>query len=162
MLRLADLEDLDFILSLQELEEFHKLIGADTRDTLAAYLGDSSFDILIWVAKGEPQGFAILGDLEHPAQRVELRRLALRPEAFGEGKEFIDAVLEYVLAGLKANRLYLDVAADNDRARRAYERAGMIYEGRLHEHWRRRTGDLVDLALYAMLRDEWVDLQKKR
>jgi diamine N-acetyltransferase len=55
---------------------------------------------------------------------------------------------------LGANRLWLDVFDDNERARRAYRAVGFREEGILREAARRQDGSLGSLVVMAMLARE--------
>jgi RimJ/RimL family protein N-acetyltransferase len=49
----------------------------------------------------------------------------------------------------------------NDRARRAYEKAGFVHEGTLRRaHFSRGTHH--DVHVMGLLRDEWVALSRRR
>ena len=76
-------------------------------------------------------------------------------EGQGLGRQFLLDLIGYAFETLRVNRLWLDVAFDNPRARAAYERAGFQYEGTLRQHWKRPAGDVADLHLLSLLRSEW-------
>lgn len=154
MLRPATPDDLDFVCSLQARPEYHALIAEDGRDRLLGYLSGTSEQLLIWAQEDRPEGFVLLSGNLYGSGKVELRRLALDKPGRGQGQALLADLIAYVFDELGAYRLWFDVADDNDRARRAYERAGFIHEGTLRKHWHRRTGDKVDLALYGMLAED--------
>lgn len=156
MLRQAIAADIGFVAALQALPENRPLIAEEDHATLAGYLGHAERRLLIWEKRGAPpSGFALIEHKRSSAHRAQLIRLCLAQTGQGLGQEVIAALLQYVFAELDATRFWLDVAADNTRARRAYERAGFRHEGTLQAHWRRRTGDLADLAIYGLLRRDW-------
>ncbi|MEL7212269.1 MAG: GNAT family protein [Pseudomonadota bacterium] len=153
MIRTATEADFDFIRAIQSDPANLKTIAEDSLNGLAHYLTDAHTDLLIWEQNAMPQGFIVLAGVNYK-DVVELRRLALKSPGQGQGQAVIADIIAYSFDMLDAQRLWFDVAADNTRARRAYERAGFTYEGTLRQHWLRRSGDRADLALYGMLRDE--------
>ena len=91
----------------------------------------------------------------HPVFRsVELTiRIGLEAErGKGTGSEAVSLATEFAFGDLNLERLYLHVHADNERAVRAYEKAGLVTEGRL----RRAAyinGRWHDVLVMAKLRD---------
>jgi RimJ/RimL family protein N-acetyltransferase len=53
-----------------------------------------------------------------------------------------------------AARIWLDVVRDNPRAQATYLRAGFTHEGTLRQNWRTPKGDIVDMLVFGMLRNE--------
>ena len=159
-LRAADAAagDLDWIHALTARAEMGAFIPVDPASRLADFMADPAREVLVWAPRGAPEGFAIL--IRDAANgRVEVQRAALDAPGRGAGRAFLDAVLDRGFADPDCAKVYLDVAADNPRAIRAYERAGMTREGLMRAHWRRRGGDRADLILFGMLRAEWTALR---
>lgn len=72
----------------------------------------------------------------------------------GYGREALDLLLDYGFRMLNLRRIYLHVHGRNERAIRAYRAAGFVEEGRLRQHvW--SNGELDDLLVMGLLRDEW-------
>ena len=78
-------------------------------------------------------GYIILAGLLDPNQRIEFRRIVITEKGRGYGKAAIELVKELAFETYKAHRLWLDVKAQNDRARAVYKAAGFIVEGTLRE-----------------------------
>jgi len=55
----------------------------------------------------------------------------------------------------KVHRLYLEVAANNARARALYERCGFVQEGIWRDGFRSADGIYSDLVAYSMLEREY-------
>ena len=55
-----------------------------------------------------------------------------------------------------AYRVWLDVLADNDRARHVYMRGGFIEEGLLRRAYKLPDESRIDLILMSILRPEWL------
>ena len=150
--------DIRFIRGLQARPENRALIAADGEAQLLAVIRDPARDLLVWERDGARSGFALLMR-SASSRRVEILRLALAEPGRGEGAALIDALLDRAFADPDCAKVWLDVAADNPRAIRAYARAGFQREGLLREHWLRRTGDRADLVLMGILRREWAALR---
>jgi RimJ/RimL family protein N-acetyltransferase len=79
----------------------------------------------------------------------------------GYGTDAVNALCDFGFGALRLERIELEVHADNPRARRAYEKAGFVFEGALqHAHF--NEGEHVDLQRMALLRDEWLALPRRR
>jgi RimJ/RimL family protein N-acetyltransferase len=59
------------------------------------------------------------------------------------------------------NRAYLHVYAENARAKRSYEKAGFVEEGRLREGIYKH-GKYDDVIVMSVLRSEWFALKKEK
>ncbi len=76
------------------------------------------------------------------------------------GTTAIRLLLDYAFMHRNAHRVWLEVAADNERAIRAYRRCGFIEEGRMRENaW--DDGRYVDELMMAILRPEWEELRRR-
>jgi len=72
----------------------------------------------------------------------------------GYGTEALKAIIKYGFETLNLNRIALRVYANNPRAIRAYEKAGLSHEGKLRQgHY--QDGNYVDVFLMSVLRSEW-------
>lgn len=82
--------------------------------------------------------------------------ISLSPKAIGKGvaTEATDDILRVAFQELGLNRVYLNVLADNLRAKKFYEKYGFIYEGVWKEHYILR-GRKRDLLWYRILQSEW-------
>lgn len=155
MLRPAGQDDFDFIKSISSRPENARFLSDDPVSDLQAWVDDSDTVLLIWEHEGRPEGYALFGDLLNLANRTELRRLGLSTPGAGLGRAFMQDLVNYAFASLGVNRLWLDVACDNPRARQAYLSAGFTSEGIFRSHWKNREGDIVDLEIFSILRPEW-------
>ena len=161
-LRLATPADFAFIRGLAQRPDYAPFITDDDEDELAAHVATNAHRLLIWEDATGPAGFALYCEIGEPSGRVELRRLALARAGKGEGQAFLRAMTDYAFDVLKAKRLWLDASSENERAQRAYLKAGFTFEGRQRAHWYRPAlGRPVDLMLYGMLRDEWLAIKAR-
>ena len=72
----------------------------------------------------------------------------------GYGSEALRLILRYAFDELNLDRVGLDVISNNQRAIRAYERAGFRHEGALRAAVL-RDGQRYDRLLMGILREEW-------
>jgi RimJ/RimL family protein N-acetyltransferase len=72
----------------------------------------------------------------------------------GYGAEALKLMLRYAFAELNLHRLTADVAQDNERALRFFQRAGFSVEVRLRQAIR-RDGHYCDAIKLGILREEW-------
>jgi len=152
-LRSAADADLDWIAALQRRPEVAEYVYADDVPALRAACTDPDERLLIW---GMPRaGFAMLRRCAGADRVVDLRRIPVETPGRGEGARFLAALVDFVFGALGASRFWFDVFEGNDRAERAYRRAGFIREGMLREHAIRQSGGYGSLVLMGMLRREW-------
>jgi RimJ/RimL family protein N-acetyltransferase len=79
----------------------------------------------------------------------------------GVGVEAILLLLEYAFAILGLNRVELEVAAENTRALRCYQKAGFQQEGVKRKAFM-VDGQYADLVMMSVLADEWREKQNSR
>lgn len=104
---------------------------------------------------GQCVGETVLNEWS-PADRSCNFRILIGPEGRdrGFGSEATRLTIDYAFANSKLNRISLTVFAFNPRARRAYEKAGFVYEGTCREAFR-FDGEYVDDHIMAILRSDW-------
>ena len=73
----------------------------------------------------------------------------------GYGADALRLILTYAFSELNLHRVGLGVLSYNERAIRAYERAGFVREGVLRQMVQ-RDGQRFDMYTYGILRDEWL------
>lgn len=72
----------------------------------------------------------------------------------GYGRETLRLLLAFGFEHRNLHRIWLECAATNERAVRAYTAAGFVEEGRLRQHaW--IGGRYVDVVRMGVLREEW-------
>lgn len=110
------------------------------------------------VDSGEPEtplGLATIASISW-VHRTCTFHIQVSPEARGRGvgKFALDAMLRHAFLDLGMNRVELDVLEANARARRMYEKAGFVAEGRRRQA-AFKEGSYVDMVVMGLLRDEW-------
>jgi RimJ/RimL family protein N-acetyltransferase len=79
----------------------------------------------------------------------------------GYGTDALNAICDFGFGELRLERIGLQVYAENERGRRAYEKAGFVHEGTLRRaHFAR--GQHQDVDVMSQLRDEWQALPRKK
>ncbi len=154
-LRPATPADFAFLRALAGRPENAPFIVDEDDAALQGHIDAPDRDLVIWDHDGAAAGFALFCELDNPANRTELRRLALAQTGTGLGRVLLEDLKTYAFTVLNINRLWLDVAGDNLRAQKTYRRAGFVHEGTLRSHWKRPAGDIADLMIFAILRHEW-------
>ena len=84
--------------------------------------------------------------------------ISLRACAQGSGAALYatQEILRIAFIEMDLERVFLNVLADNARARKFYEKAGFRYEGCFRHHLKLRDG-WHDWAWYALLKEEYHD-----
>ena len=141
----------------ERLPGFDKVVGRWTADQHKAAYSKPSYAYLIGTEiGGDAFGFAIIRDLDDPHGNVCLKRIAIASPGRGYGTPFLGMVLDWVFREATAYRVWLDVLADNDRARHVYMRGGFIEEGLLRRAYKLPDESRIDLILMSILRPEWL------
>lgn len=161
MFRQATLADIPFLLDLQDRPEFLPAFGSDDAEGWQNLIEAPERRVLIWCEGADPAGLALLTLGRIDPSLVELTRFGLASQNRGTGGRALEALFAYAFEELSAFRFYLHCAVDNLRAQRVYERAGMIHEGTLRQHWKRRIGDRSDLRIYGLLAEEWRESRRE-
>ena len=79
----------------------------------------------------------------------------------GYGTDATRAICDFGFGSLRLERIELLVYAGNQRALRAYQKAGFTQEGTLrHAHFAR--GEYEDVHVMSLLRDEWTAMPHRR
>ena len=105
-------------------------------------------------------GVVALGDVQWMHQCAMLG-IAIGDPAYwgkGYGSDAIDLMLRYAFLELNLYRVWLTTIAYNERAKRAFEKAGFRPEGAWREMIH-RDGKRFDVLHYGLLRHEWEALR---
>ena len=132
-LRDATPGDLDFILEQESRADFADYLYRWPREQHLAALDNPDHRILLAEDETGPLAYVILSGLTAPERSVELRRIAVAEPGRGLGQALLRVVIRLAFEELKAARLWLDVFADNPRARAAYRKVGFLEDGIEHE-----------------------------
>jgi RimJ/RimL family protein N-acetyltransferase len=119
--------------------------------------------VICLIGDGRPIGAADLRDLNledgHAAFGIVIGEKGEWNR--GYGTEALNAICDFGFGQLRLERIELDVYASNRRAQRSYEKAGFRLEGTLrHGHF--ADGEFLDVLRMALLRDEWLALDRRK
>ena len=119
---------------------------ADQPDRLDLALVDRATDVCV--------GEAVLNEWS-PEDRSANLRILIGPAGRdrGLGSEAVRLLVDHAFAATDLERVSLEVMASNPRARRVYERAGFVEEGRLRAAFR-FDGEPVDMLVMGLLRSD--------
>ncbi len=120
--------------------------------------GEEAFAFVICLlADAKPIGEAMLFELDRRNGSAELGIFIGEASEWGKGygTDAVNALVDYGFAALRLERIWLNVWTENDRARRAYEKAGFVHEGTLR-HDRYEGGRFTDGHILSILRSEWL------
>lgn len=73
--------------------------------------------------------------------------------------EALQAVLDYGFTRLSLHRIYAPHFHNNPASGRVLRKVGMTHEGRMREHYI-RFGEFVDVEIYGMLREEFLNRRR--
>jgi diamine N-acetyltransferase len=124
-LRPSTAADLDDLVGWEAEPDTALWLGETGRAWHDRALADLDQDHLIALEAAAPVGFAVLAGLIG-GQRLELRRMLLRPahRGTGRGRALLTAALAWAYQHCGAQEVWLDVKAHNHRARALYESVG--------------------------------------
>jgi RimJ/RimL family protein N-acetyltransferase len=119
-------DDLDWVLAAEGHPENRPFVTRYTRALHEECLThpDLAHLVIESLADGGMVGYVILAGLAAPQEAVELRRIVVTEKGRGYGRETLRLIAGLTLEVLGTRRLWLDVRANNPRARRLYEEEG--------------------------------------
>ncbi|KAB8318910.1 GNAT family N-acetyltransferase [Tolypothrix campylonemoides VB511288] len=133
-LRLANSNDIDFIISQEARDEFKDCIIRWSGDEHSRNLNEQDKLYLIIENDAEkPIGYGILSGLKSRNNCIELTRIIIAQPGLGYGKSALRLIIKKVFEEYKAHRFWLDVFENNHRARHVYQSVGFQEEGLLRE-----------------------------
>jgi RimJ/RimL family protein N-acetyltransferase len=149
-LRPATPEDAEFVLALFARDHVRPFAhGPRTVDDFADSLERRGKENLILECDGKPFGNLCLGT--GITWMLELQVVAVWENGAGAGRYVMQYVVWRAFEDIKANRIYLEVLAENARARALYERAGFKAEGLFRCGYEDQDGIFRDVVPYGML-----------
>jgi RimJ/RimL family protein N-acetyltransferase len=147
--------DIPAIMEIERAPGFEDFVGRWSHEQHAAELAKDSTRYFVLRDGGTVKGFAIFQHIGDPDRRVHLKRIVVTDTGRGSGSRLLCSALDWLYTETETNRVDLDLFVENERARRAYEKAGFIVEGRLREYHRSVDGRLRDALIMSILRKDW-------
>jgi RimJ/RimL family protein N-acetyltransferase len=133
-------------------------------DRMLASQGTTDYHFVICLlADGRPIGTIGLHDISWKDGTADFGIAIGEKEEWnkGHGTDALRAICDFGFGALRLERIGLYVYAGNDRARRAYEKAGFVHEGTLRRaHF--ALGEHHDVHVMSLLRSEWQAQPRKR
>lgn len=107
-------------------------------------------------ASGAYVGECYLANPHWEVPRIEVGYFVVQAST-GQGyaTEAARAMLRYAFVELGVERVELQCRIDNTASQRVAERCGFTLEGRSRRQHRMKSGALVDVLWYGLLREEW-------
>lgn len=118
--------DLSQVVRIEEAQDIRHFLGQGGLEWHQRVLGDPDMEHWVLVDRlDRVVAFGVLAGLSRP-DVVEIRRMVVSPEGRGQGlgRLLLRSLLEQSLASPRVHRVWLDVSADNVRARSLYRASG--------------------------------------
>lgn len=118
--------DLTQVVRIEEAQDTRQFIGQGGLEWHQHVLGNPDMEHWVLVDRlDRVVAFGVLAGLSRP-DVVEIRRMVVAPEGRGQGlgRLLLRSLLEQALASPQVHRVWLDVSADNVRARSLYRASG--------------------------------------
>ena len=143
-------------MATERIPGFENLVGRwPEEDHLAALSAPGYAYFLGMNAAEERMAFAIVRDLNDVHGNVCLKRIAVSAPGKGLGSSLLRTIVRWVFTETETYRLWLDVLADNARARHVYLSHGFVEEGVLRNAYKLMDESRIDLIVMSMLRPDW-------
>ena len=71
--------------------------------------------------------------------------------------EALQAVIRYMVFEADANRIFCSIRSGNVASRRVCEKAGLIHEGTLRQHYARQDGGFDDVYIYGVVKSDLME-----
>ena len=162
-LRALEPEDLDFLFSIENDEEFWEVSATSTpfsRFMLKQYLENSHRDIfevkqlrlVISENDGTPAGFIDIFDYEPKHARAAIGILIKNEtqRSKGFGSEALHLLINYCFTHLELHQVYAHVGVENLASRTLFEKSGFLQTGRKKD-WMKINGKYKDEFLYQLI-----------
>lgn len=162
-LRALEPEDLDFVLEVENTEEFWEISSTRvpySRYLIKKYIQNSHRDIfevkqlrlMICSEDDKKLGMIDVFDLEPRDRRAALGILIVNKEdrEKGYGTEVLSLISSYCFSHLGLHQLYADVAADNVASIRLFEKSNFQKVG-IKKDWVLTKGKFKDEILYQLI-----------
>ncbi|MGB8706100.1 MAG: GNAT family protein [Gillisia sp.] len=164
-LRALEPEDLDFILEVENTEDFWEISATRvpySRLIIRKYLQNSHRDVyevkqlrlMICDKEDRPIGLLDLFDLEPKDRRAALGILIVDRDNRGKGygKEALSLICNYCFSHLELHQVYAGVTADNLPSMKLFENNNFKKAG-IKKDWILVNGQFKDEILYQLIKD---------
>jgi len=149
-------DDIPALMAIERRPGYEQLVGRWEADRHAGEMANPATLYFALREGGALAGFAIVLNLADPNRRAHLKRIAVAEPGRGDGARLLRGLVDHLFVETDVNRLDLDVFAGNERAKRAYEKAGFTAEGVMRDYHLMPDGSFRDVWLMSILRRDWI------
>ena len=129
----------------------------DVKLFISSQLANDSIRAYNWVISygGEVTGSISVTSLNEQNESCEIG-YCLGRAFWNQGilSEALAAVVAFLFGEVSFHRVMAKHDVENPASGRVMQKCGMVYEGRLREHYRRRDGSFADAQVYGLLKQE--------
>lgn len=153
-LRRATAADIPYILQVERMPGYEKLVGRWDAGQHEEALTDPAYRTFIAMDGEIPLGFVLVKGWDAADHVTLIKRVVVEKPGQGAGHRMVSAVLAEIFSQTSAYRVWIGCFPSNLRARRAYEKAGFTVEGiaRGNAYF---YGEHHDELILSILRPEW-------
>ena len=149
-------DHLSFIMACERRPGYQEYVGRWDELRHRRAMADDAYRYFVARDEGGMRGFFILYRSELWPTSLYLKRAAMFDADKGHGRSALTALNDWVFANTDAHRFWLDVAANNARARYLYESLGFVVEGTLREIYLESNGQRSSSIQMSLLRPDWL------
>lgn len=174
MYRLREIErkDLDSINKWRNNKDLIDHLGAPFRyinydvdnKWFDSYMNNRNTNIRCSIVEDDDKilGLVSLVSIDYMNQSAELHIMIGNEENQnkGIGTFAVKTILKHAFLNMNLNRIELTVLEDNLRAQHLYEKTGFIKEGTKRKS-KYKNGKFVDMLMYSVLREEFIQINKE-
>ena len=155
MLCPTTITQLDWVIEMERHKDNADFVYQWSYETHKEALNDAAIGHYVIKCRntGNLIGYVILDDLHNASASINLRRLVIGDKGQGYGRETLKLIKSLAFNQLHANRLWLDVAVDNEIARALYASVGFIQEGILRESYLRHGQYISEVIMSVLARE---------
>ena len=153
-LRDATEADIPYVMAVERRPGYDKLVGRWDEAQHAEAMRDPTYRYFVALDGGEPVGFVLIKGWNSSDHVTLIKRLAVDTPGAGRGSRIVSAALAEIFSRTEAHRVWIGCFPSNQRARRAYEKAGFVAEG-ITRGSAYFYGEHHDELMLAILRPEW-------
>jgi RimJ/RimL family protein N-acetyltransferase len=144
--------DAEAVVAMHAAPAREGFVGLPTVERIRERIADPAIVNRIMEVEGRAVGMLAFGFVAD--WLVEFHRIVVSEPGRGYGRIAVEYVKHFAFEESGAHRLYLEVVAQNSRARRLYESCGFVLEGTWRDGFRDIDGRYSDLCAYGILASE--------
>lgn len=153
-IRKTEKDDIAYILELEAVPENTQFIIPWSLEQHQKAINDPNIYHAVAEFHSERVGFFILSGISDDNASIEFMRVVIGKKNQGFGRNILKKVKVIAFDQLKANRLWLDVKTNNERAFNLYKSENFSLEGTLREALKTKNG-FDSLHILSILKSEY-------